>query len=95
MSYYELHDLLNGEIIKFIKWKKCCSNYFTIFNDVRPGGTLSPKLFTLYMKQLTDKLIACNACCYFNSMRINHVMYAGDVCLIAPIASAIFIGCML
>ena len=38
--------------------------------------------------QLTNKLIACNAVCYFNSMRINHVMCADDICLLAPTASA-------
>ena len=40
------------------------------------------------MNQLTNKLVACNAGCYFNSMRINHVMYADDICLLAPTASA-------
>ena len=44
-----------------IKWGKCYSNYFTICNGVRQGGILSPMLFTLYVNQLTDKLIACNA----------------------------------
>ena len=44
--------------------------------------------FTLYVNQLTDKLIACNAGCYFNSMCIKHVMYADDICLLAPTASA-------
>ena len=28
---------------------------------VRQGGILSPMLLTLYVNQLTDKLIACNA----------------------------------
>ena len=71
-----------------IKWGKSCSNYFTICNSVRQGRMLSPKLFTLYVNQLTNKLLACNAGCYFNSMYINHVMYADDICLLAPTASA-------
>ena len=58
-----------------IKRGKSCSNYFTICNGVRQCGILSPKLVTLYMNQLTNNLIACNAGCYFNSMCINHVMY--------------------
>ena len=44
-----------------IKRGKYCSNYFIICNGVRQGGILSPKLFTLYVNQLTNKLIACNA----------------------------------
>ena len=60
------------------KLGKSCSNYCTICNGVRQGGILSPNLFTLYVNQLTNKLIACNAGCYFNSMCINHVMYADD-----------------
>ena len=71
-----------------IRWGKCYSNYFTICNGVRQGGILSHWLFTLYVNQLTNKLIACHAGCYFNSMCINHVMYADDICLLAPTASA-------
>ena len=52
------------------------------------GWNLSPRLFTLYVNQLTDKLIACNAGCYFNSRCINYVMHADDICLLAPTASA-------
>ena len=72
-----------------IKWGKCYSNYFTICNGVRQEWNfVSYAIFTLYVNQLTDKLIACNAGCYFNSVCINHVMYADDICLLAPTASA-------
>ena len=40
------------------------------------------------MNQLTNRLIACKAGCYFNDMCINHVLYADDICLLAPSASA-------
>ena len=75
-------------VYRVIKWGKSCLNYFTSCHGVRQGGILSPKLFTLYVNQLTNKLIACNAGCYFNSMCINHVMYADDICLLTPTASA-------
>ena len=64
------------------------SQYFTICNGVRQGGILSPRLFALYVNQLTNKLIVCKAGCYFNDMCINHVLYADDKCLLAPSASA-------
>ena len=60
----------------------------TVRGELRQGRILSPKLFTLYVNQLVNKLIVCNAGCYFNSMCINHVMYADDICLLAPTASA-------
>ena len=71
-----------------IKWGKSLSQYFTICNGVRQGGILSPRLFALYVNQLTNRLIACKAGCYFNDMCINHVLYADDICLFAPSASA-------
>ena len=71
-----------------IKWGKSLSQYFTICNGVRQGGILSPCLFALYVNQLANRLIACKAGCYFNDMCINHVLYADDICLLAPSASA-------
>ena len=71
-----------------IKWGNSYSHYFTICNGVRQGGILSPRLFTLYVNQLTDGLLSCNAGSYINDMCINHVMYADDICLLALSASA-------
>ena len=71
-----------------IKWGNSYSHYFTICNGVRQGGILSPRLFALYVNQLTDRLLSCNAGCYINDMCINHVMYTDDLCLLAPSASA-------
>ena len=71
-----------------IKWGNSCSTYFTICNGVRQGGILSPRLFALYVNQLTNQLIACKDGCYFNDMCISHVLYADDICLLAPTASA-------
>ena len=65
-----------------IKWGKS-SNYFTICNGARQRGILSLKLFTLYVNQLTNKLIDFYAGCYFNSICINHVMYADDIMFIS------------
>ena len=47
----------------------------------------SPRLFALYVNQLTNKLIVCKADCYINDMCINHVLYADDICLLAPSVS--------
>ena len=55
---------------------------------MRQSGILSPRLFALYVNQLTNQLIVCKEGCYFNDMCINHVLYADDICLLAPTASA-------
>ena len=41
-----------------IKWGNSYSHYFTICNGVRQGGILSPRLFALYVNQLTDRLLS-------------------------------------
>ena len=61
---------------------------FTICSGVRQGRILSPRLFALYVNQLTNRFIACKAGCYFIDMYINHVLFADDICLLAPSASA-------
>ena len=71
-----------------IEWVKSILQYFTICNDVRQCGILSPRLFALYVNHLANKLITCKAGCYFNDMCVNNVLYADDICLIAPSASA-------
>ena len=68
-----------------IKRGNAYSLYFTIYNGVRQGV---PRLFALYVNQLTDELLSCDAGCYIKDMCINHVMYADDICLLAPSASA-------
>ena len=69
----------------YIKQCNSCSKFlFIICKGVRQGRVLSPKLF---MNQLSKKLIVSNADCYFNSMSINHVMYANDLCLLATTVS--------
>ena len=46
------------------------------------------KIFALYMNGLTDELYNCYAGCYINDKCINHIMYADDICLMAPTGTA-------
>ena len=55
---------------------------------MRQGGILSLRLFSLYVNHLTETLIPCHAGCHFNGICINHVIYADDICLLAPTATA-------
>ena len=54
---------------------------------MRKGGIIYPRLFALFVNRLTDKLISCYAGCYINDMCLNHVIFADDICSLAPSAS--------
>ena len=43
-----------------IKWGKANSDYFNVSNGVRQDGVLSPKLFAIYIDDLSSKLALCN-----------------------------------
>ena len=40
-----------------VKWDRCISDYFSISNCIRQGGILSPNLFSVYVDDLSDKLV--------------------------------------
>ena len=69
-----------------IKWEKFNSMYFKVSNGVRQGGVLSPKLFAMCIDDLSQDLATCKSGCYINEQCMNHVMYADDICLLAPSA---------
>ena len=72
-----------------IKWGKRTSEYFSIINGVGQGGVFSPQLFAICMDDLSVCLTQCKASCYQNETVTNHVMYADDICLMAPNAIAL------
>ena len=63
--------------------------FFTISNGVRQGKMLSPKLFSVYMDNLSKLLINSGIGCFIDNVCFNHVFYADDLCLMAPCATAI------
>ena len=69
-----------------LKWGKVNSAYFNVSNGVRQGGILSPKLFAIYVDDLSHELTLCKSGCYIDDQCMNHVMYADDICLMAPSA---------
>ena len=56
---------------------------------MRQGGVLSPQLFAIYMDDLSVCLTQCKVGCHLNETVTNHVVYAGDICLMAPSAIAL------
>ena len=65
------------------------SNSCKIYNDVRQGDIPSPKLFSAYVDDLSANLINCKVCCYIGDDYNNHVMYAVDICHVAPSPEAL------
>ena len=82
MFWYRLQQLC-------IQWSKSKPVFFTITNGVRQGGILSPKLFSIYMDNLSKMLNNSGIGCYVDNMCVNPAFYADDLCLMARCAIAL------
>ena len=67
-----------------VKWGNCLSSPFSVSNGVRQGGVLSPYLFALYIDDLSVKLNCVKAGCFLGNSRLNHIIYADDLCCFFP-----------
>ena len=56
---------------------------------VRQGSIMSPKLFAIYVDDLTMSLIKSKIGCMLDEVCFNHILYADDLCLLAPCAIAL------
>ena len=72
-----------------VKWGNCMSDYFYVSNGVRQRGILSPKLYSVYVDDLSDYLVKSQCGCQIDNVCVNHVMYAVDICLMAPSPAAL------
>ena len=74
-----------------VKWGNCMPDYFYVSNVVGQGGILSLKLYSVYVNDLSDYLVKSQIGCQIDNVCIiNHVMYADDICLMAPSPSCSF-----
>ena len=61
----------------YVQWDSCDSSAFKVTNGVRQGGILSPKLFIVYMDDLSDQLNNSNIGGNFGSGQlVNHMSLA-------------------
>ena len=73
---------------------RVCQNYLIsihVNNNIYKFSavhTIISHVVNYTMNSLTSKLIDCKAACYIDMQCINHVLYANDICLIAPTATA-------
>ena len=66
-----------------VRWGTHISSFFRVTNSVRQGSILSPKLFSIYMDDLSVSLNALPIGCNVDGTLINHLLYADDICLIS------------
>ena len=60
-----------------------CSAYCIFSNGVRQGGILSPKLFSVYVAELSRALSAAKTGCVVDDIFENHVFYADNLYIMA------------
>ena len=61
---------------------------FDVNNDVKQGGILSPLLFCVYFDVLLERLTQSGYGCYIGLVFLAVFVYAPDVVLLAPTATA-------
>ena len=70
------------------RWENAFSEYFHVPTGTKQGGVLSPNLFVLYMDDLIKRLRDSGLGCHFISIFMACLMYADDLCLLAPTRGA-------
>ena len=70
------------------RWENEFSEYFDVLTGTKQGGVLSPRLFTLYVDELIKRLRKNGVGCEMISLFVACIMYADDLCLLAPTRGA-------
>ena len=78
-----------SNLISVVKWNDVFSDSFQVPSGVRQGGVLSPHLFIIYVDDLIDILKQLNNGCYIAQLFMACIIYADDICLLAPCRSAL------
>ena len=72
-----------------VRWGHYLSNSFNVTNSVRQGGVLSPLLFNVYIDGLSDTLNKSTIGGSLGGTRINHLLYADDLCIVSLSATGL------
>ena len=67
-----------------MRWGDTLSEWFFIEAGVRQGGILSPTLYCIYVDSLVNILKDAGVGCYVRESFLSILLYADDMCLIAP-----------
>ena len=71
------------------KWHNSISDAFPVISGVRQGGVLSARFWAVYMDDLINELRKSGVGCRISDYFIASILYADDVCLLAPSRKAI------
>ena len=78
-----------SNLTSVVKWNNVLSESFQVNSGVRQGGVLSPHLFAVYLDDLFGVLRNCNVGCHILDLFVAAIIYADDICLLAPCRSAL------
>ena len=68
----------------YVRWQNTLLDSFNPTCGLRQGSVISPIFFSVYMEKCSDMLNKSNCGCYFNTVLINHIIYADDMVIFSP-----------
>ena len=77
-----------SDLTSVVKWNDVNSFSFTVGSGVRQG-VLSPHLFAIYVNDLILTLRKLNVGCHVIDIFLASIIYADDICLMAPCRSSL------
>ena len=72
-----------------VKFRSSLSHEWKISNGVRQGGVLSALFFCIYIDPLIEKIASSKYGCSLGMLKSNIIVYADDLVLLAPSATAL------
>ena len=78
LVYWYVHQQMN------VRWKNIVTDCFRVKNGTRQGSVLSPYLFCIYMRYLTNMVVRSGIGCHIADLPVNILLYADDLVLLAP-----------
>ena len=67
-----------------VRWNNIVTDCFQVKNGTRQGSVLSPYLFCIYMRYLTNMVTKSGLGCHIAGLPVNILLYADDLVLLAP-----------
>ena len=79
----------HGSQLYRVRWGDFLSDGFTSTNGVAQGGILSPRVFNVYIDDLSIALSNSKYGCTFGGCSVNNLSYADDMVILSPSATAL------